>query len=353
MSNLWVLPEELGDLAESEYAYEACKAASYLLWANSGRKFSGMTSVTETYRFVKNSFNNEWIFEAFTQGQILGSVLLRPGLTKTTIPLRGRPVVSVDLVRATTDFASGTTDIRIISPDDYFLTDHGVLNFRTGLMDDIEVTYRYGSVPPMAGRMAARTLAKQFALLWEGSDECSLPDRVTSISRQGLTYTILDSQDFIADLRTGVYEVDLFLKTANPDRALRKARVFSPDRPRARRSTPKGLHFAASARDITVPAGGVGTLTIPLADIEGEVLLDAGVAASLVVRSAGASRSIELLDAVTASGANATFSVAYEDVVRVLGQMDPGYWDLYAVLDGVSTHIASGNVRVKLSNSSI
>lgn len=351
MSNLWVLPEELGDQADSEYAYEACKTASYLLWALSGRKYSGMTSVTETYRFIRETFDNEWIYRAQTQGFILSEFLLRPGREKTTVPLRGRPVVAIDLVRATTDFAAGIEEPRIISPDDYFVTEHGILNFRTALWDDIEVSYRYGSIPPTAGRMAARALAKQFTLAWEGSEECSLPDRVTSVNRQGISYTILDQQDFIADLRTGVYEVDLFLKTTNPDRALRRARVFSPDTRRARRSTPKSLILPVSNRDIVVPAQSSGNVTLALEDIDGEVLAQQGVFGSLVVRSAGGTRSVELDNAVTTTSNSVNISIRYEDVVRVLGQIDPGYWDLYAVLNGVSTHITSGNVRVRLSNS--
>jgi hypothetical protein len=31
---------------------------------------------------------------------------------------------------------------------------------------------------------------------------------------------------------TGIYEVDLFLSTHNPSGALKKPKVFSPDRPR-------------------------------------------------------------------------------------------------------------------------
>lgn len=49
MSNLWVDTDDLGVYADSDYAYEAVKTASYLLWAMSGRKFSGTTRVTERY----------------------------------------------------------------------------------------------------------------------------------------------------------------------------------------------------------------------------------------------------------------------------------------------------------------
>ncbi len=73
--------------------------------------------------------------------------------------------------------------------------------------------------------MAARTLAIEFAKLWSDDETCALPQRVTSVSRQGVSFTILDQQDFIQELRTGLYAVDLFLKTVNPDGARRKTKT--------------------------------------------------------------------------------------------------------------------------------
>lgn len=70
---------------------------------------------------------------------------------------------------------------------------------------------------------------------------------MTSVSRQGVSYTILDNQEFIEELRTGLYVIDLFLKTVNPDNARRKSKVFSPDQPRARRYTPKALPLTVNA----------------------------------------------------------------------------------------------------------
>ena len=50
MGNLWVDVNELGSTyAESQYAYDAVQTASYLLWGMSGRKYSGITTVTERY----------------------------------------------------------------------------------------------------------------------------------------------------------------------------------------------------------------------------------------------------------------------------------------------------------------
>jgi hypothetical protein len=124
-----------------------------------------------------------------------------------------------------------------VDPSNYRLVEHSTLVFDPGFTwdsHDITVTYDYGTMPPQLGRMAARQLAIEFCHLWAG-EECAFPERVTSVSRLGVSFTILDNQDFIDDMRTGVYAVDLFLKSVNPDRARARARVFSVDIPRAKR----------------------------------------------------------------------------------------------------------------------
>jgi hypothetical protein len=91
------------------------------------------------------------------------------------------------------------------------------------------VTYRFGTRPPALGRLAAKALADQYLLAYTGSDECMLPQRVTQVTRQGMSWTLLDPQDFLNKGRTGLYQVDLFLITVNPDGAKLRSRVFSPD----------------------------------------------------------------------------------------------------------------------------
>jgi hypothetical protein len=230
MSGLWVLPEELGDYSTSEYAYEAAKSASFLLWGLSGRKFTGTTTATETYEYPRPNIDPSLIFDEPTEAGLTYKYVTQPYVPNTYYRLRGRPVQSIALV---TNLADNTT----ISPDDYDVINHAVLQFHYILNADVEVTYSYGNPPPTMGKMAARQLAIEFAMLWSGDEDCSLPQRVTSVTRQGISYTLLDAQDFIADLRTGVYAVDLFLKTTNPDRAVQRARVFSPDIPRGKRKS--------------------------------------------------------------------------------------------------------------------
>lgn len=267
MSNLWINPEELGDYAETEFAYEAAKAASNLMWALSGRKYSGITTVTERYvcagriyRYGPSINNNQAVlvdgdvYNFYSDDMDFYEGMTADGITSSSrIRLRGRPVRKIHVVRD----RSG----KVISPNKYYLVDHSTLQASLGVPwtpCNIEITYSYGVEPPTLGKMAARTLAIEFAKLWAGED-CDLPQRVTSISRQGVSYTLLDSQDFVEDLRTGLYAVDLFLKASNPDKARAKARVFSPDVSRARRNTPKELQLAASGLDIAVPTSGPGS----------------------------------------------------------------------------------------------
>lgn len=343
MSNLWVTPEELGDQADSEYAYEACKTASFLLWGMSGRKFSGVTVVTEIYQqTLGGALDRSMLLQNQSSSFTLFESMIIGARTGTSIRLKGRPVTEIIAVRANGED---------INPDDYYLTDHANLKFRRGMSGDIEVTYTYGQLPPTAGRMAARMLAQQFALMWEGSDECTLPDRVTSVSREGISYTILDQQDFVADLRTGVYAVDLFLKTVNPDRALKRAKVFSPDVPRGKRPIAKLPLLPKSDLDIEVSrSAGYGQLIVPLSDISAEFLItETGWTPELVLHSNGGRKTLTLENGVALADGILTITIQFDDALTVIGTIDPGVWDLYAAKNGASTHIASGNLSARMS----
>jgi len=227
MSNLWVTAAELGTYATSEYAFEAAQTASFILWGLSGRKWSGTTTITEEYTPEMSTHTLRDILVnpvLINTAQLVGGFPDEPG---SRFRLKGRPIQSITAVK----YLDGT----VIPATAYYVTDHTTINFKHLLTQGVFITYVYGAQPPTAGRMAARTLAIQFAMLWSGDDDCELPARVTSVSRQGVSFTILDNQDFIAELRTGVYAVDLFLKTVNPDKARTRSRIFSPDLPRGRR----------------------------------------------------------------------------------------------------------------------
>lgn len=91
-----------------------------------------------------------------------------------------------------------------------------------------QVVYDYGIAPPQSGVEAARVLACELYQGCTGGD-CRLPQRVTSVTRQGVTMVMLDPFDFLENGKVGIYAVDLFLRTYNPHGRRRSAFVASPD----------------------------------------------------------------------------------------------------------------------------
>jgi hypothetical protein len=99
--------------------------------------------------------------------------------------------------------------------------------------DTTEVEYTFGAPPPVSGIQAAVELAVELALAQVGDSACRLPKRVQTVTRQGISITMLDAQEFLKEGRTGLYFVDLFLITVNPAGLRRNASVWSPDLPTA------------------------------------------------------------------------------------------------------------------------
>jgi hypothetical protein len=361
-SNLWIQADELGDYAYTEYSEEAVQVASNLLWAMSGRKYTGVTTVTERYTCTlrnnrmgpSDRTNSPVLFGGDVYNIPSGdydeySELVADGLSPDArIRLRGRPVTKIHAIRNKT----GT----VLDPSSYYLVDHSTIHVRVGTPwtpCNVEITYSYGIPVPVAGKMAARKLAIEFARLWGGDEACELPQRVTSVSRQGVSYTILDNQEFIDELRTGLYEIDLFLKTVNPDNARRKSKVFSVDTPRARRYTPKAPVLAADADyDITVVKTATSTWSSAGTDADLSNFFPAsGYTPLVTLYNYSGTTSVNLDSSyITLDSVNETlsFDVPYERAMSALGLVDPGTWTLWAVddSDGSLTYIAAGNLQV-------
>jgi hypothetical protein len=90
------------------------------------------------------------------------------------------------------------------------------------------IELEHGLAVPQAGRTAAARLATELVKSCIG-DECRLPERVTSITRQGVSMTLIDPQDFLTQGRTGLTEVDLFLSAVNPNGLARRGTAWSPE----------------------------------------------------------------------------------------------------------------------------
>lgn len=99
--------------------------------------------------------------------------------------------------------------------------------------DAFQVTWVYGRNPSPSLRNAAALFTAEVAAKC-ASLTCGLPDRVTTVNREGVTYTILDPQRFIAEGRTGIYLVDLAVEADKRGRTLPPG-GFNPARAGTRR----------------------------------------------------------------------------------------------------------------------
>ncbi len=223
-------------------------ATSEILYALSGRQFSG--SCTETVRpcaqggalpgFAWSRWTYPW-------------VAMRSGGTWLNLgPACGCHISYDCACKGIPEVFLGRSDVtEILKVDiagveltaDNWRLDHGTKLVRTDgelwpccqdLSEDIGATgtwyieLAHGVDPPQAGKNAATSLATEMVKACVGAD-CRLPQRVTNIVRQGVSMTLLDPQDFLTENRTGLYDVDLFIKAVNPNGLARRATAWSPE----------------------------------------------------------------------------------------------------------------------------
>jgi hypothetical protein len=226
MPSLWVNAADTVD-PTSPSAEWAVQFASFILYKLTGEKYRGTTTSVDTY--VLDSVGNLQYAPYVINGDIENlPVRNYEGKGIHKLYLRGTPVIGVDSIMI---------DGEMLNPSEYRLVNNAYLvrnDRKPWLIDDLSeviVTYRHGTPPPNAGKLAALRLANELIWADTGDSRCALPQRVTNISRQGVSATILDPQDFLENGKTGIYVVDLFIKAANPSNAKKKPKVFSPDKP--------------------------------------------------------------------------------------------------------------------------
>jgi len=96
------------------------------------------------------------------------------------------------------------------------------------------VTYNFGSSITVSARTAVLTLAHEFWLAIDRCDdcaECTLPDTVTNVVREGITYTM--DNPALSDTwdRTGVSGVDRWVNRINPHGARARSGIYDPASP--------------------------------------------------------------------------------------------------------------------------
>lgn len=95
-------------------------------------------------------------------------------------------------------------------------------------VNTFQVKVLYGTAPPQGGTLAAAVLAGELALS-ASHQECRLPKRLQTLTRQGVTMAILDPMTMMKDGLFGIPEIDWFVQGSNPHGLQRRASVLSPD----------------------------------------------------------------------------------------------------------------------------
>lgn len=222
----WVDTDDL-DNPDSPHAEDAARYATWILYKLTAEKYPGVSESTEWYGHNRVDCVGgicEEIIDFYELPTDVSSQRLR------YLRLRHTPVISVESIEVGGSLMD-PSEYKISNYSSLVRTDRSCWNLHEG----VTITYSHGSDPPTAGRVAATHLADQLDLAMSGSDDCVLPERVSSVTRQGISYDILDPQQFITEGRTGIYQVDLFIHAANPKAATKKPKIFSTDTPRGER----------------------------------------------------------------------------------------------------------------------
>lgn len=178
-------------------------AASEILWALSGRQWSG-ASCEETARYQGHAAVRCFPFEA-------------PVLTSLALP-------HDEVTAVTTVTVNGVAFTGYRRIGSWLHRTDG-----TGWSGTVDIVYQRGLAPPLGGVIAAVTLAVELQKASAGDSSCRLPKRVSSVTRQGVTMTILDPQLFLGQGRTGLADVDQWLVAVNPSGRPERGSMWSPD----------------------------------------------------------------------------------------------------------------------------
>jgi hypothetical protein len=94
-----------------------------------------------------------------------------------------------------------------------------------------EITYQIGETIPVAVRSVAEILACEYAKALTSDATCRLPQRIQSITRQGVTVEVAPPDNNDIGYITGIAEIDQIIRLENPSRLSSRPVVYSPDLP--------------------------------------------------------------------------------------------------------------------------
>jgi hypothetical protein len=164
-----------------------------------------------------------WLLSTLTDGRVHGGgwwedrIRITPGTCD--VALAHGPVIAVSQVVRTHHCGC---DQEVL--DDFCIIDDRTLRFCCGgpcqglfrgCCDDWNVIVRYQQAPclPPGSQAAVIALANEYVNAVTGKP-CKLPERINNVTRQGVSWTIMDPQTFLKEGFTGIGVIDHWLQAA-------------------------------------------------------------------------------------------------------------------------------------------
>lgn len=100
----------------------------------------------------------------------------------------------------------------------------------------LEVTVEHGiQAPPLIRRATAAFACQLLDGMVGDCEDCDFPARLTSVSRQGVSFTVEDFSDLMRAGSTGVFALDMAIKVFNPSHLQSPSWVWTPEIARGKR----------------------------------------------------------------------------------------------------------------------
>lgn len=217
----WIASDDLADCAPTGVDLDlAADATADLMFSLSGWQFGTVTETVRPFGLADTCGCVSIPDAGYSFSWTSHSAWSRAAACRCGGPSYVRLLAPVSAVEAVT--VDGAT---LVADDDYVLYE-GMWLVRVGGRwpccqnlevpstedDTFSVRYTHGDVVPAAGKVAAKALGCEIAKGMAGAD-CALTGRIQSVTRDGVSAVIVDSQDFLREGRTGIAIVDLWLST--------------------------------------------------------------------------------------------------------------------------------------------
>ncbi len=193
---VWFDPASLST-PDPDLAEQAAISATWALWTLSGERFHGAQCWVEDYRTIRGYCSIE-----LRQWPVAEIVQV------STVDMCGDAIAATgvgDIISGWCDLGRGNIKICCNSGSAY--------SSACGCSTQgnvVRVHYTTANNLPPGSDRAAFRLGEEYVKAALGQ-ECSLPERITSITRQGASWTVLDPMDFLKDNLTGIGTVDAWL----------------------------------------------------------------------------------------------------------------------------------------------